>query len=238
MRNAVVWILRGLLFMFSLTGCSGQADQSASSGPKPISDDMLGQDLHDALRHEWETFDSLSSEQKIHLGRLPGVCFQNFTDWAACEDFWGITIPNPLEEAPWLDKGTYVGMPEDFLDALHVQASWFGTREGHVEWLSIQSGYQDDGISVVLYAMLYGDSAEGKSADSGWSTELARQSYLANSDDSSVLLTEDSSEQYTARTAYLVQDYVLYRVRVVGETHQLAGIQEALADALAAFDAD
>ena len=127
-----------------------------------------------------------------------------------------MSIPNPLEEAAWLAHGTYVGMPEGFQDAPNVRVNLYGTREGHVEWLSVESGYRDGEIRVTLDAMLYSDLAENKSPDSGWSVELERQSYLANVDDNPVLITDDSGEQYVSRTAYLAHGHVLYQVSVIG----------------------
>ena len=147
-----------------------------------------------------------------------------------------MSVPNPLEEAAWLDHGTYVGMPEGFHDAPNVRVSLCGTREGHVESLSIQSGYRDGEIRVTLDAMLYDDPAEGISTDSGWSVELERQSYIANVDGDPVLITEDSGEQYVSRTAYLAQGYVLYQVSVIGDPNLQDHVQETFENVLSEFE--
>ena len=167
---------------------------------------------------------------------LPGAFYEDFSDWVACEEFLGMSIPNPLEEAAWLAHGTYVGMPEGFQDAPNVRVSLYGTREGHVEWLSVESGYLDGEIRVTLDAMLYSDPAENKSPDSEWSVELERQSYLANVDDNPVLITEDSGEQYISRTAYLAHGHVLYRVSVIGNPNLQDHVQETLENVLSEFE--
>ena len=228
--------LSGLVCISSLTGCLSQSGQAEKLGPEPISAEMLAQDVYDALQEEWDSYDSLSTEQKMLSSHLPGAFYEDFSDWTACEEFLGMSVPNPLEETAWLDHGTYVGMPEGFQDAPNVRVSLYGTREGHVEWLSVESGYRDNEIRVTMDAMLYGNPAEGISTDSGWSVELERQSYIANVDDDPVLITADSGEQYVSHTAYLVQGHVLYRVSVIGDLNLQEHVQETLENVLSEFE--
>ena len=236
MKKFSVCFLSGLACISILTGCLGQSEQVERPEPEPISAEMLAQDVYDALQEEWDSYDSLSPGQKMLSSHLPGAFYEDFSDWVACEEFLGMSIPNPLEEAAWLAHGTYVGMPEGFQDAPNVRVSLYGTREGHVEWLSVESGYLDGEIRVTLDAMLYSDPAENKSPDSGWSVELERQSYLANVDDNPVLITEDSGEQYISRTAYLAHGHVLYRVSVIGNPNLQDHVQETLENALSEFE--
>ena len=236
MKKFPVCFLSGFVCISILTGCSGQSEQVERPEPEPISAEMLAQDVYDALQEEWDSYDSLSPEQKMLSSHLPGAFYEDFSDWAACEEFLGMSVPNPLEEAAWLEHGTYVGMPEGFQGAPNVQASFYGTREGSVEWLSIQGGYRDGKIRVTLDAMLYSDPAENQSPDSGWSVELERQSYLAHADESPVLITEDSGEQYASRTARLAQGHVLYRISVIGEPHLQDQVQETLEHVLSEFE--
>ena len=129
MKKFAVCFLSGLVCISSLTGCSGQSGQAERLGPEPISAEMLAQDVYDALQEEWDSYDSLSTEQKMLSSHLPGAFYEDFSDWATCEEFLGMSVPNPLEEAAWLDHGTYVGMPEGFHDAPNVRVSLCGTRE-------------------------------------------------------------------------------------------------------------
>ena len=236
MKKFSVCFLSGLACISILTGCLGQSEQVERPEPEPISAEMLAQDVYDALQEEWDSYDSLSPGQKMLSSHLPGAFYEDFSDWVACEEFLGMSIPNPLEEAVWLAHGTYVGMPEGFQDAPNVRVSLYGTREGHVEWLSVESGYLDGEIRVTLDAMLYSDPAENKSPDSEWSVELERQSYLANVDDNPVLITEDSGEQYISRTAYLAHGHGLYRVSVIGNPNLQDHVQETLENVLSEFE--
>ena len=195
---------------------------------EPISSDMFGQDLYDALQKDWAAYDALSTEHKMLSSHIPGNCRKDFDDWAVCEEFIGFSITNPLENNPALEKGTYVGMPIGFMDAPHIRASWYGTRDGHVEWVRIQSGYQHEEIRIVVDAKLYGDSAEGKPTDKGWSAELDRQWYLTKAGSNLPIITEDSAEKYVANTAHLAQGRVLYSIRVIGESAAQNKVQETL----------
>ena len=166
---------------------------------------------------------------------IPGVCQKDFDAWSECEAFIGFSIQNPLESSSELEKGTYVGMPTEFMDAPHVHVSWYGTKEGNVEWVSVQSGYRNDQIRIVVDAKLYGDPAEGKSSDSGWATELESLEYLANTDGTSPVISEDSGERYFASTAYMAQGYVLYSIRVIGEPNMQDEVRDALDEILPCF---
>lgn len=236
MKKIAACFLSGWICISSLAGCGGQIGQAEEPEPELISADMLAQTVYDALQEEWDSYSGLSTEHRMLFSRIPGTCYKDFSDWDACEEFLGMPVPNPLEDAAWLEQGTYVGMPEGFLDAPNVQASLYGTREGHVEWLSIQSGYRAGEIRITLEAMLFSDPAEEKSPDSGWSVELTRQFYLANAGDDTTVITEDSGEQFVSRTVYLAQGHVLYRTRVTGTPDQADRVQETLETVLSEFE--
>ena len=209
--------------------------QNAKKGPEPFSADMLSQGVYDALAREWDAYNQLSKEARLLSSHIPGSCDADFDDWASCEKFLGLSIPNPLEDSSWLEKGTYVGMPEGFRDAPRVRASWYGSWNGHVEWISVQSGYQSGDLRITLDAMLYGDSPIGKPTDSGWSVELARQSYLADQTGDAPLIVKDEGEQYVSLTAYLAQGHALYRLDVIGTPDVQGELQETMERALDCF---
>lgn len=238
MKKLIALILP-LVYVLGLTGCGdkpyGTTDilktEQASTEehyPKIISSDMLSQEIYDTLQDEWEAFDALSTEGKMLSSHVPGLCQKDFDDWSGCEEFIGFTIPNSLENNFDLEKGTYVGMPTGFMDAPHVQANWYGTQDGHVNWISVQSGYRNGQIRIIVDAKLYGDSPDEKSSDSGWSTELERLEYLANADSAAPVITKDSGERYVASTAYMAQGYVLYSIRVIGEPDMQDEVQATL----------
>ena len=236
----VVALICGLI----VNGCSSDteaadtSDQAESYDLALIDSDMLSQEIYDALQYEWETWENLSAEQKMFSSHLPGHCRDDFSDWEECGKFLGISVLNPLEGSTWLEKGTYAGMPEGFGDAPPVEVSWYGTRDGRVEWISIQSGYRDGEIRVILNAMMYGSPAEEKSDESGWSAELERQFYIENQTDGIPLITEDSGDQFISRTAYFIKKDVLYRVSVIGEHNTQDEVQETLERVLTDFNED
>ena len=117
---------------------------------------------------------------------------------AGCETFSGLFIPNPAEECTWLEQAAYVAMPIGFMDAPRIMASWYGTEDGHVEWISVQGGYRNGDIRVAIDAMLYGDPAGPKPPDSGWSTEIERQNYYFRTERSEVICAMFCSPLFTA----------------------------------------
>lgn len=229
-RRVLAWLLCAAL----LAGCRADAGPEADA-VESISQEALSQELRDALEEEWTSWNALSGEAKILSSHFPGCCDRDFDTWAEGEAFLGLAVPNPLEEAAWLEQGTYVGMPLGFRDAPRVKAGWYGTEDGHVEWVSLQAGYRDGEVRVMIDATLYGDPAEGKSADGGWSRELERQAYLEEFPEAPVQLSSDSGERYVSSTALLAQGSVLYRLHVVGEPGEAKAVEESLERALEAF---
>lgn len=130
------------------------------------------------MRRRWAAWDRLDDDGKMLSSRIPGHCRRCFDSWADCGEFLGFSIANPLEECSWLGQGTYAAMPLGFRDASRVQAGWYGTRDSHVEWIDVQAGYRDGPVRVTVSAALYGGPVGTRPADSGWSVELERQSYL------------------------------------------------------------
>lgn len=202
---------------------------------EPISADLLSQNIYDVLREEWDDWNTLSDESKLLSSHLPGYCRRGFDDWAECEAFLGLSIPNPLEECLWLEKATYVAMPIGFRGAPRVEVSWYGTEEGHVEWISVQAGYRSGQIRVILDAALYGDPADRKPSDRGWSVELERKDYLANMGDAQLQITAESTEDYFSNVAYQACGNVLYRFNIVGEPDEQAEVESTLEQAVGAF---
>lgn len=245
-KKKYITLFFALVCVLGLFGCAGKPHGTTNTHkterttteedfPKIISSDMLSQEIYDTLQNEWDAFGALSTEQKMLSSHIPGVCQKDFDSWAECEDFIGFSIPNPLESHSDLENGTYVGMPTGFMDAPHVRVNWYGTQDGHVEWISVQSGYRNDQLRIVVDAKLYGDPSEEKSSDSGWSIDLERLEYLANTDGASPVVTEDSGERYVASTAYMAKGYVLYSVRVIGEPDMQDEVQNTLIELLTHF---
>lgn len=235
MKKLVAFLLSAAVSIFSLTGCSGQSPAEGSE-PEPISADMLAPEIYDAMREEWASYDALDPKQQMVSSYFPGICHESFSDWADCEEYLGIPVPNPLEEAAWLEHGAHTGENAGSQGAAHVQVVMRGSRSGQVEWLDIRSGYRDGDITVTLDAMLYGGPAESADAARGWSVEAARQFYLANAGGGSVVTAESSGGHYVSRTAYLARGHALYLVCVTGTPSLESRVVETLDNVLSEFE--
>lgn len=249
MRN--IWIMVLAFMGVLLWGCQAGPREASEQSPReenpapmeaaeqnclePFFPEELSQDVYDALREEWDGWNALSQESRLLSSHSPGLCRRGFDDWTACEDFLGMSILNPLEDCAWLEKATYVAMPVGFREAPRIEASWYGTEDGHVEWVDVQAGYRKDQIRVMIAAALYGDSADTKPTDSGWSVELERQNYLADRDEASPLVTSEWTERYFANVVYQAYDNVLYRLNVVGGPEEQAQVEDVLKQVMDAF---
>ena len=107
MKKLAACFLSGWICISSLAGCTGQIGQAEGPGPELISADMLAQTVYDALQEEWDSYNDLSTEHRMLFSRIPGTCYEDFSDWEACEEFLGMPVPNPLEDAAWLEQNGY-----------------------------------------------------------------------------------------------------------------------------------
>lgn len=230
-RHVLAWLLCAAL----LTGCQGKPEETAAAVVAPIPQEALSQDLRDALEEEWTSWNALSEERQILSSHVPGWCQRGFEDWAACEDFLGFSVPNPLEDCDWLEKGTYVAMPLGFMDAPRVDLQWDGTEEGYVDCISAGAGYRSGETRVTVSALLYGDPAKVKHSDGNWTLDLEKQDVPA---DGVLHVISENTKRYCSRKAYLIRGGVLYDVHVVGEPDGKTEVEEILERALEAFPED
>ena len=126
---------------FLLAGCGGESGVLA-----PIPAEGFSQGVYDALEENWTAWEAVDELERMLSSTLPGHCAQEFDSWAQCADFLGPSIPDPAADCGWLEEATYAGMPLEASDAPRVKAEWYGTREGQVEWVSVQSGWRDGAV--------------------------------------------------------------------------------------------
>lgn len=230
-------MLSGIL----LLGCQAAPD-AGTAEERPdlelLSPEAISQDVYDALREEWDAWERLSDDGKMLSSRIPGHCWRYFDSWAECGEFLGFLISNPLEECSWLERGTYAAMPLGFRGASRVRASWYGTRDGHVEWIDVQAGYRNGPVRVTVNAALYGDPADTKPADSGWSVELERQSYLEDAAEEPLQAASDKTAKIFSNTACQARGQVLYRFHILGERDMDTRVEETLERVLETFFQD
>lgn len=202
----------------------------------PVPPDSISQNVYNALQNEWDSWNQLSKESRMLSSHLPGHCLHSFDSWEECEEFLGFTVPNPLENCSWLEKASYVAMPLGFRDTPRVKASWYGTEDGHVEWIHVETGYRDSEVRVMISASLYGDPADTKRSDSGWSIELERQNYLADIDNAPLQIISESTEDYYSNVACQADGNVLYHFNIVGEPDEQTQVKNTLEQVVNSFD--
>ena len=221
-----------------LTNLNAAGAESQSREPVPIPSESISQALYDALKEDWDSWYALSDSQRIISSHSPGCCTCGFDSWAECEAFLGFSILNPLEECSWLEQGSYLAMPVGYMDAPRVQLSWYGTKDGHIEWIDVAAGYRNGQVRVQLRAILYGDPAETKSRDKGWTLEHERLEYLDNldaPDGSPLQISTRSTEDVFANIAYQAQGSVLYCLNVAGEPEEQTQVESTLEQTLDTF---
>ena len=177
---------------FLLAGCGGESGVLA-----PIPAEGFSQGVYDALEENWTAWEAVDELERMLSSTLPGHCAQEFDSWAQCADFLGPSIPDPAADCGWLEEATYAGMPLEASDAPRVKAEWYGTREGQVEWVSVQSGWRDGAVRVMVSAALYGTRAE---------------------DMPSPVVTAESGASWCSVQAEHARGSVLYTIRAVGES--------------------
>ena len=234
-KKPAFWIIVLSAIICTIVAVCFLTDPVSKKMLEPIPPDSISQNVYNDLQHEWDSWNLLSQESKMVSSHLPGCCQRDFDDWAECEAFLGFSIPNPLEECTWLEQATYVAMPIGFRDAPRVKASWYGTEEGHIEWISAQGGYRDGDIRVIIDAMLYGDPADIKPSDRGWGIELVRKNYLENVDDAQLQISSEATSRYFSYTAYQAYGAILYHFQVIGNPDAQLQVENTLDQVIAAF---
>ncbi|WP_455580572.1 hypothetical protein [Dysosmobacter sp.] len=239
-----------IAFMIGLVGCGGNtAGTSETAGLELppteelrcgfISSDIFSEDISDEIRKDWLSYEALNRQQQMTYCKIPGNCQKDFDDWAECEKSIGVNMENPLENCVWLEKGTYLGMPEGYLGTPAVRVTWHGTKDGSVNWLRAESGYRSGDIRVVLSVMLYKEAPEEETeaVQKGdvRNTEQARLYFLENLEDDEPVLTESHGEKYVSSTAYFPWEYGLYCIDVVGTAGEEPSVRETLEQILGCF---
>ena len=178
-----------------------------------LSERPFSQQIYDAVLADWEAHASMSLEQQFSFSKMPGSCIQEFDDWTQVEQFIGMQIPNPLENLDTLEKGCWAGTPVGYNGASRFYISWYGNREGQIEWVTVESGYRRDQFRVCVKAELCSDIAQ---------TEP--------------VITENAGMEYEACTAQLTRGSILYTIRVIGETGTGDQLMAVLAELLPYFE--
>ena len=221
-------LLFSLVFVAALSGCKGEiscppeedtigAEQSdaGDTADNIITSDMLSQSIYSALQTEWTAWNAKDDMQKAISSHLPGHIYKGFNTWVECEEFLGFELSNPLEDSEF-EKGSYVGMSEGFNDASRFYVSVYGTQEGEVEWIFVDSGYRDGDVRITVNAQMYPDTPQENTGEQ--------------------IITEDSGERYVATSKTVVRGPVIYNIRVIGEPNCREEVRATLKKVLPYFE--
>ena len=213
------WI--GFLLALCLlpAGCSKPAEIDKTSVPWVVPSELLGQPIKEALQKDWDWWNGLSTEQKLLSSRMGAASgSREFGSWSDCETFVGLTVPNPLENSDWLEKGTYVGMPIGFADAPRMEVHWHGSEEGHLCMVTLCAGYYTGDVRLQLWAKVYGDPAEA--GESRHIEDAMRSEYLEETGGTGVYIKGEVPGQQGCCEGMMAKGHVLYYVNVVGPDDQ------------------
>ena len=211
MKKIMAWVL-----LLSIALCACGVNPGADA-PKPVSGDGFPEEMRQLLQEDWDSYAAMSREALFASSHTPGYCTREFGSWTEVEAFVGMELENPLEELQTLEKGNWAAAPEGFNGADRFYVTWYGTSDGQVEWVAIDSGYRRGGLRVGVKMSVYSESSQTENGGPVSSAEQRREDYLACETDGGTVYSRDSSETYEARQGVLARGSVLYTVRVMGE---------------------
>ena len=210
-----IFLIFFIIWMVVFCGCTKGVESCPAASDNMITSDMLSQNVYAALQADWDAWNAKSEMEQMISSRMPGHIYKSFDTWAECEEFLGFEVFNPLEDSEF-EKGSYVGMPEGFNDASRFYVSFGGTKEGKVEWISVDSGYRDGDIRITVSMGIRPDKP----------LEIKGEP----------MITEDSGERYVATSKVVAIGPVSYNIRVVGEENRWKEVRETLSKVLPYFE--
>ncbi len=219
-KRIIIGLVLGVIV--SAIGCAQPKDYEM----KLFSADSVSQDIYDDVQKSWDKWNEMSEESQHLSSSNPGYCGKGFDNWNECEEFLGFSVPNAMEACSWVEKATYVGMPEGYMDTSHISATYYGTEEGEIEWIEVRTGYRHEKVKIIVAALLYGEEAEKNDSDSVSSIELQRTEYLEKAEESMIQVTLNTTENAFDKDVYGVKDGVLYRITVTGELKLQEQVEE------------
>ena len=200
----------------------------------------MGQILADKITQEWDTYDSMTREQRLASSKLWGVVGIQTDTWKECEEAIGFSLYNPLETIDWLNKTGYFGMestnPGTQAKHIQVTANSAQAADRKLSEINVTAGYNTDSVRVTLTAILTADAGTYTTGSvcNGYATY--EQNIVTTGSGVPVLImtTNETNStgyydgDYFDPTAYWVKDNVFYILRVFGEEKDKTEIQAIL----------
>jgi hypothetical protein len=164
-----------------------------------LSADDLSPQAWDAVRRSWEAWRQLDWQQQALSSSLPGSVARYFDTWAEAEEFLGISLDNPLEQADWLTEGNYFGYAKDAPgltgtdSGKHCHVSLYGSSETSIESARVQAGYLAGDVRVMLQPALDFDS-DRTAAGGVWAEKVKLRSDTYRMGDGQTAVIVDTAE--------------------------------------------
>ncbi len=200
----------------------------------------IGQILADKIAQEWDTYDSMTREQRMFSSKTFGVVGIQTDTWNECEEAIGFTVNNPLESLDWLNKTGYYGMEstDPSYPVSHVQAiaHAFQTADRKPNEINVTAGYNYGNVRITLKATFTANAGPFTtgSVSNGYAT-YKQDAVIAGSGIPVLIVTTDEANNtgyyngdFFDPTAYWVRDNVFYSLRVFGEEAEKGKIQDIL----------
>lgn len=202
----------------------------------------IGQVLLDKITNDWETYESLTPEQRMFSSRIWGNVVFNTDYWNECEEAIGFALNNPLESIDWINKTDFSGVesPDPNSPNRHIQITVYSSYKPEIRATQIMviTGYNIENIKITITATL---SASEKprayitgSATRGYATFEKTITTTGSGSPVLIVTTNETNNlgfyaaDYFDPTAYWMEDNVLYRLRVWGEETYKDDIQATL----------
>lgn len=214
-----------------LAGCGKPVQIDKSQTPWVVPSELLGQPIKAALQKDWGWWNGLGEHQLYYSPVDAASGEQDFDSWTDCEEFVGLSVPNPLEDCGWLEKGTYVGMPIGFADASRMEVNWYGDETEHFCSVTLCAGYYTDDVRLQFWASVYSDPMETADGRRHMGDAM-RSDYLEHTDGKGAYIVEDAY----GCNGTMAKGYVLYYVNVIGQGDRPDAARDVLEDILALLE--
>lgn len=181
----------------------------------------FGQGIHDKTAEEWQTYHSLSEEERWYSSHLWGECAQFLDTWDEATELVGFSVENPLEGADWLLKASYAAIPLENVSMeeyrKHVEVAWSGQEDGSIRSLRISSGYLDESVRVQMTVTFTGVDGFYQTR-SVWAKEVdfVTEEFVFEDGNTVLLITPETEANYCSMEAYFVKGGALYQFHLVG----------------------
>lgn len=197
----------------------------------------VGQMLKDKISQDWDTFDSMTGEQRLLSSRMWGIVNMQADTWDECEEAVGFTVHNPLETFEWINKAGYFGSesadPNNPAKHIQITANATNTIDRKIGEINITTGYNSGDVRITLTAILSAN-AETYTIGNVYNGYATYEQNTVNTGTGMPVLVVTTNEtnsagyyngDYFDPTGYWVKDNVFYILRVFGNESDKDEIQ-------------